>query len=438
MISLSQQLAIHLHATPWSALPSTLVEHSKTCLADTLAVAWAGLEADGVPAVRQLALAEGGAGQASLWGAAQRLPAGQAAWVNGVAAAALDFDALHVSGTVHADIVALPALLAVAQQRGASGLEFLHAYILAVDVICRLGEAVRRYDGWFNTSVCGVIGAAAGAARLLGLPAQGITHAMGFALAQAAGTQQPMVEQSQAKRLQSAFAARAAVHSAQLAAAGLNAPAQALEGRFGLFSLYTGGDAETVLEGLGLRWPGLQIAIKRYPNCGCAHAALDLTLGLATAHDVSADAVLRVDVALPEFSTRLVGAAYSPATNPQVAAQFSVQYAVAVALLHRRFELEHIEPASALDPQALALAKRIHVRTTAGPGRMYPAEVVVQTASESLVARANAAPPALAGGAALAKARACFAYADAQREGERLLARIDVLEQLPSIEALLQ
>src|SRR5690606_15354757 len=87
-----------------------------------------------------------------------------------------------------------------------------------------------------------------------------------------------------------------------------------------------------------------------------------------------------VEAVLTPYAFRLVGAQYDPSDSPQVAAQFSVQYAIAVALLRRRFGLADIEPAQALDERTIALARRIGVRVSAeAAGRLAPAEISIHT-----------------------------------------------------------
>ena len=90
------------------------------------------------------------------------------------------------------------------------------------------------HTGWFYTSIHGVFGAAGGCAMVLGLPPERIRNALGLALSQASGTQQPMVEKCLSKRVQSAFASRAGVLSALLSAGGMRAPSDVFEGNFAL------------------------------------------------------------------------------------------------------------------------------------------------------------------------------------------------------------
>lgn len=442
--TLSDTIAQHVATTRYEDLPADALQSARLSVLDTLGVAWAGLTASGVPAVRAAAIEQSGRPDSLLWGSTHRLPASEAAFVNGVAAAALDFDALHAAGTVHADIVALPALLAIAERQHTSGREFLAAYVLAQDLIARLGSAAPGHSGWFYTSIHGVFGAAAGAARLLVLPQAGIRDAIGLALPQVGGTQQPMVEKSQAKRLQSAFAARAAVHAATLASRGLQGPREAFEGRFGAFAMYEAADPQQVVQDLGERWDNTGIGFKKYPNCGCAHAPLEAALDLVRTHRLTADDVEGIRVVLTPYAHRLVGAPYAPAEQPEVSAQFSVQYAVAVALLRGRFDLDDITPARALDPRALALAGRVQVDIDASQtGRMGPASVEISAQGRVLRATVQLLPGGperpLGLDEVVAKARDGFtrgAHALAPQQADLLIDNVLRLDGLADVNAL--
>ncbi len=176
---------------------------------DTLAVAWAGSTAPGIEQMRRGLLPAEGARESLLWANLEPVSMLDAAFLNGAAAAALDYDGLHLEAVVHTDIVCLPAVLATAERVHASGRDFLAALILANEVVCRLGLATRLHSGWFYTSIHGVFGAAAGCAKLLGLDGEGVRDALGIALSQVGGTQQSMLEKALTKRIQSALASRA-------------------------------------------------------------------------------------------------------------------------------------------------------------------------------------------------------------------------------------
>lgn len=361
-------------------LPNPVVRRAKQLLLDTLAVGWAGSGAEGIAALHALAVRQGGAADSRIWTFGGSLPAPQAAFLNGAMAAALDFDSVHDEATVHADIVVAPAVLAIAEQNALSGREFLAAYVAGDEILVRLGLAIRTHPGWFYTSALGVFAAAAASARALGLGVGGTLSSMGIALSRAAGTQQALVERATTKRLQSAFAARDGVDAALLAQCGVSAPVDLFEGQCGFESLYTKLDHRTLTEGLGRDYRFASLTLKKHASCFCNHAAIEAALDLVTRHKLTAAEVSEASVRISPFMARLVGAEFSPGDNPQVCAQFSVQYSIASVLARGRFAVSDIQPAAVMDERVGALARRIKVIVDpAQTGKFVPATVVVKT-----------------------------------------------------------
>ncbi|MDB5811861.1 MAG: MmgE/PrpD family protein [Betaproteobacteria bacterium] len=357
--SISQSIAEHVVGCDYAALPASSITAAKTLMLDTLAVGWAGTTAPGAPEAHALLKDEGGRADSSLWGFGGKLPAAAATFLNSISGGALDYDGVN---TVHADIVALPAALAIAEREHASGKEFLAAYMIGSDLCSRFGGSITgAHKGWFTTSIYGAFGAAAAAAKLLKLDATATRHALGIALSQSAGTQQSNIEQALTKRLQGALSARAGVFSAQLAQRGITAPREAIEGKFGLYALYQEGNPLKVLDGLGQRFEHENTAIKKYPCCACSHASLEAALGLIREHDLKPDDVTAIEVTHSTFMHRLVGAPFNPGDNPQVSAQFSVQYALACALLRRRMSVADLEDSAILDPAIKPVTERIRI-----------------------------------------------------------------------------
>jgi len=393
-LTITETLAAHVAGARPDRIAEAVTQATRQFVLDTVAVAWAGADAPGGRAIRDQIASDGGTPEATLWAWGGRLPAAAAAFVNGVSAAALDYDTVYEAGSVHADVVVVPAAWAVAERTGASGAEFLAAVALGTDIACRLGKASRRNSGWFYTSLAGVFGAAAACARLLKLDAQGIANAMGLALSHAAGTQQALLEKTDAKRLQSAFAARAGVFCAQLAATGASAPREALEGTYGYFRKYEDCDADVLLGGLGRTWENTRSAIKKYPSCTANHAPVESAIALAEELAIGAGEVTEVEVTLSPFSHRLVGGPFEPAANPQVAAQFSIQYSLGCALLRRRLAIADIGREAVLDPAVGALARKVKVVVDeANVGKFAPASLQVTTARHGRVRREAAHVP---------------------------------------------
>jgi len=439
--TLSGRLAAHVAGVRHEAIPRAAIQAAKRIMLDTLAVAWAGSAAPGVPELRA-GIASGVPAESTLWATGARASALDCAFLNGTAAAALDYDSLHLDAVVHADIVLLPAMLAIAEREHVDGRTFIAALAAATDVMCRLAIATPGHSGWFYTSIHGVFAAAAGCARLLGLDAAGTRDALGIALFQVGGTQQSMVEKSLTKRIMSAFSARAGLFSALLARSGVTAPREAFEGKFGFYAMYEAGDPATVLKGLGRDYLGTSTSIKKFPSCGCNHAVIEATLQLARENSIVAGEVTGAKAVISSYMNRLVGAPYDPGGNPQVAAQFSVQYSVACALLRGRLGVAEIQPDAACDPAALALARKVEVVIDdARAGQLAPAEVELHTASRGWLKRRVEALPGspenpLSDAELREKVLECMSLGShplSRAQVDALSARVARLEELPDM-----
>jgi len=387
-MNVSRQIAEHLVGTRSESIPGEVIEAAKRLILDTLGVAWAGSSAPGIPETRELVANEGGTAESVVWAYGDRLPASAAAFLNSSLAAALDYDSVHQAGQVHADIIALPAALAMAQRQHVSGPEFIAALALGTDLICRLGMSAHRNSGWFFTSIHGVLGAAAVSARLLRLDADATANALGIALSHVGGTQQALVEKSLTKRLQAGFAARAGVFSALLAGGGITGPKEALEGKFGFYAMYENGSPERLLDGLGSRYEILNTTTKKYPSCTCNHTLIDGVIQIVSEFELTKDDVTSVEVFISPFMNQLVGAPFDPAGNPQVTAQFSAQYSVASAILRRRLGIPEIQDAAVLEPAIAGIAKRVKVTVDeSNTEKFAPTTIILHSKAHGAIRR---------------------------------------------------
>lgn len=386
MPSLSQQLADHVASTRFEDLPVEAVFATKWFLLDTLGVAWAGTEAPGTDALRQLVFAEGGSPDCTVFGSETRLPATAAALMNGTYAGALDFDGVYEKGSVHPDIVTLPAAWAIAERQHVSGRDFLTALAVGNDISCRSGGAMAGNRGWFNTAVHGVFGGAAAAAKLLDLDADGVANAIGMAFTQASGPQQAVIEKSLVKRVLSGMAARSSVFAALAAERGITAPQDAFEGKFGFYTLYGDGDPDTLVADLGRRYENAVTVTKKYPSCTANHVAIQGAIALADEFDLQANDVTGAEVVISPFMDQLVGAAWNPGDNPQVAAQFSVQYSIACAIARRKLGIAEIQEDVIFDPAINELAGKVSVKVNnEWPGKFAPCELTLHTKTHGVL-----------------------------------------------------
>jgi 2-methylcitrate dehydratase PrpD len=443
VFTLSHELAHHAADTPYAAIPSSAVEAAKRFLLDALAVAWAGSDAPGCRETHALLVQEGGRPDATAWAYGGRLPAGAAAFINGMSSAALDYDALGRDAPVHVAVTVFPAALAIAEREHASGQDFLAALVLASDIMCRLGGAASHpHKGWSYTSVLGGFGAAAAAARLLKLDEVRTRHALGIAFLQASGTQQFNIEPSLSKRMLSAFASRAGVHAAQLAQSGITAPREVIEGKFGLYRLYQNGDRKRLVDGLGNRFESENLSIKKYPSCGCNHTAIEATLKIVEQHDLKPDDVDSIEVLVTPYIDRIVGGDYDPSGDAQVAAQFNIRYSIACALVRRKLGLLEIEAPAARDPAIAAHIGKVSVRVDpALTTERGPIVLRMRTRTRGdLSCRVEHVPGSaeapLSDAEVMEKLRDCFARGVrplTEQQIETLSARVRKIEQMPDL-----
>ncbi|WP_051518143.1 MmgE/PrpD family protein [Intrasporangium chromatireducens] len=343
-------------------LPPDAVRAAKFSTLDMLGVT---LGASGLmevmPPIVELAREWGGAEQSSIIGFGGKIPAVNAALVNGSMGHGLDFDD-HLPEGHHPSITVLPALLAVAELRGrVGGREFITALALGQDLFARLRKNVAWKQDWFMTPVVGTLASAAACAKLLRLSAEQVSHAIGIACTQAATTMQTAYGTGgDLRAMYGGTAAKAGVLSALLAAKGVKATSAPLEGRAAFLPVYFGEwDRDAMLENLGEDFQGATILYKLWPSCGVTHAYIDTALRLMGGPG-RAEEIERIEVFGGDFARYLTEPTQlrrQPPTSND--GKFSIPYTVSVALLQGTIGVGDFEPDRRADPRTGALASRV-------------------------------------------------------------------------------
>ena len=303
--------------------------------------------------------------QAALFGRRERVDIASAAFVNGIASHTFDFDDTHLKTIIHPAGPVAPALLALAELKGSSGRALLDALVLGIDVSCRMGNVIypQHYDrGWHITGSTGMLGAAAGCARLLGLDEWQTQMALGIAASQPVGLREQFG--SMTKPLHPGAAARAGLMSALLAQQGFTASPRALEAPRGFAQVVsTQFDWNEATVGLGERF---EIALNTFKPFACGiviHPAIDACAQLR-AQGVTADQVQRIELKVHPLVLELTGKK-EPADGLQ--AKFSVYHGAACGLLFGRAGEAEFSDAVATRADVVALRRK--VVATVEPGR---------------------------------------------------------------------
>jgi len=379
-------------------LPPEVVKVTKDQVLDFFGVALGGSSEAGVGEMRDLVLEWGGAPQSSTlrWG--DKLPAPNAAQVNATMAHSLDFDDVHEDAIMHPGVVAIPTALAISEYLGGTegrvvdGREFITAVALGTDFICRLGLATRPGEnihafGWHLTTLYGYMTAAAVAARLLGLDADGITNAIGIGYHQSSGNGQCVKDGALTKRMGPGMAVRGGIASALMAKRGITGARNCLEGKAGIYQVYHGGSysREILVNDLGTRFEGVNVSIKPYPCCRGVHPFIDAALALVARYDVRPEDARSILINCGEGTNFLLATPFESKARPRtfVDSQFSIIWGVATALARRRATLDDFTETAIKSPDILDVSAKISVEVAPELNRgdvgIEPARVSVTT-----------------------------------------------------------
>jgi 2-methylcitrate dehydratase PrpD len=362
-MTLALELAKRISALRYEDLPSEAVQWAKVGILDTVGVTLAGAHEETARIVGNVIASGAGTGTSLVFGGNRRVSALDAALVNGAASHALDFDDCNNTLGGHPSAPILPGLFALADGIGASGRDFIAAYVAGFETECKVALGVHFYHytkGWHPTATLGVFGSAAACAKLLKLPEDRMATALAIAASLASGIKANFGTMT--KPLHIGHCSRNGLFAALLARDGFTANDGAFEHKQGFLNVFNGAgnyDAGRIVPAWGKPFdivkPG--IAIKQYPCCGSTHSALDAMLKLAREHKPDAADIDRVDV---WTHARRLEHTNRPDPKSDLDAKFSVQYCMTRALLDRRIAIEHFEGSAYEEHKVRKLLPLVH------------------------------------------------------------------------------
>lgn len=305
------------------------------------------------------ALAEfSGPPQATVLGRGDRLDIMQAALMNGITSHTFDFDDTHLKTVIHPSGPVVSAILALAERQPVTGEDFVHAFILGVEVECRIGNAVypAHYDvGWHITGTAGVFGAAAAAGRLLGLNEQQMVWALGIAATQSSGLREMFGTMT--KPFHPGNAARNGLLAAVLAEQNFTSSNQGIEAPRGFANvLSTEFKPAEITERLGATW---EIALNTYKPFACGiviHPTIDGCIQLRNEHKLQVEDIESITLKVHPLVLELTGR-----KTPQAGLEgkFSVYHSAAVAIVHGAAGEPEYSDACVRDSKVIALRDRV-------------------------------------------------------------------------------
>jgi 2-methylcitrate dehydratase PrpD len=380
-----------------------------------------------------------GAATSGIIGRVERLDALGASFVNAISANLLDFDDTHLDTIIHPAAPVAAPVLALAEARGISGRDVITAFVLGVDVECRIGNAVspgHYARGWHITSTCGVFGAAAACAKLLGLPADQIAHAIGIAASQSAGIVENLP--SAAKNVSVGNAARNGLFAALLAEQGYAASPLAIEGPLGWArAMGDAPDLERMLGGLGQSFEIAKNTYKPYPAGIVFHAVIDACFRLRARLDGAVDSIAAVTVC----GSALLLARGDRAVRNGRDARVSIHHCAASALLLGAAGVAEFSEIAVVRPDIVALREKVRAELDAslpdGAARvelqLRSGERLEETVME---ARGSLAEP-LSDADIEAKLRAGLTLGGSDWDGDGIIEAVWRLDELADVSSLM-
>jgi 2-methylcitrate dehydratase PrpD len=360
------RLAEYVAEARYEALPDATLHAARRSLINFLGVTIGGSHHEEVDATLRALAALGTTGTVPVLGRTERLDAASAALVNGIGSAVLDFDSTQMKRTnIHPSGPVLPALLALAATRTISGRDFMNAFVLGVEVACRIANGVldERNPGWHVTGITGGIGAAVAVSKILELDPPRIVAAIGIAANQAAGLRE--MYGTACKALTPGRAARDGLLSAMMAEQGFSAPDRPIEGKKALARVFMGRDVpENMIAGLGESYEIDLNIFKPYPCAIVVHAVIDGVIQLCRKHDLASADIASIELGVAPIALELAGH-MDPRTELQT--KFSLTHGAAVAAMHRSARNEYFtEEAAVGDPLLRSLRERVTSRPRDG------------------------------------------------------------------------
>ncbi len=361
-MSLSLELGRFVSGLRYEHLPADVLRAIKAAFADTIGVAIAGA-GESAPRIVKSIVTPGG-NESTLLGGQGRASAIDAAWINGTAAHALDYDDISQKAIGHVSSALVPAVLAEAEAIGSTGRQALTAYAAGYETIADLVLRDADLDhyhtkGWQPTGVFGAIACAAACASLRGLDAEKTVMAMSVAASQSAGL--VVNFGTMTKPLHAGKAAHSGVVAARLVSHGFTGAPDVFEHTPGFLHAFSYGGRVNLEAPVraGIDWHitnDNRISIKKYPICYCTHRCIDGVFDLLGDSPVKPEEVERIDVSISKRNAVILHH-HSPTTGLE--AKFSVEFAVVAPIIAGRVGIAELTDAFVSRADVQAMIKRV-------------------------------------------------------------------------------
>ncbi len=374
--SIMSRLSLYIAAAGDRQLPEAVSEKAKHHILDTLAAMVSGSRLKPGELAIQFIRTQGGTPEAQIIGADFLTTAINAAMTNGFLAHADETDDSHAPSLTHPGCAIIPAALAMAERKNASGEAFLRAVVLGYDISSRIARVMShgpgRIEGHATHAIGPLFGATAAAASLAKLNPRQVRHALAYTGQQASGiTSWPRDEEHVEKAFVFAgMGARNGVTSALFAQYGFTGEDDIFSGDNNFLGIFCPSKEELPnwIDNLGSHYEILVTNLKKFCVGSPIQAAAEAMTALVQEHRLTPDQIKKIDVHLPPQGALVV--------NNRTMPDINCQYIMAVILLDGRLTFKAAHSYERMsDPRVCEVQSRVHLigdQQFAGQERQRP------------------------------------------------------------------
>ena len=350
MAGLTGQAAAFAANTEFWDIPEGTVQKAKDAILDCYGVTLAAKEDAAATIILDYISEQSCLPKATILGLGIKSSSENAAFANGVLAHTLDYDDLHVGSGGHTSCVLLPVILALGEERGASGADIITAYTVGFEIICRLGRQISlpsKAMGFHTTSLWGPVGAAAAAANLMKLDIPRTRMALAIASSCASGLAGNFG--SMTKGFHCGNSARAGLVAAKLAQKGFTGASDILEHDCGFIATFSRAPAAPdAMDTLGKVFALADgVEFRLYPGRPESQGAIASALSLVKTQDVA-----------PQDVEEIIYETSKKVPNPASEEKFSIEYSMAAVILDRAAGIAQFRDEAVARPEAQALMRK--------------------------------------------------------------------------------
>jgi 2-methylcitrate dehydratase PrpD len=372
-LSLISEFTKNIFEINYETLPDEAILATKKLILDTIGVILAGSKSKDIRKLVDLIGEWGGKKESTILGFGLKAPCSDAALVNGFSAGVLDYDDFHEIDFVRTSQGVVPAALAIAERKGnVDGKSFIAAVTLGFDLSCRISRAAVRREGITNPlqahglagylTAPNIFGAAAAASKILGLNEGKIKNALGISLMQVCMEGWSIAGGLNTKGFDFGLRSKSGVLAALMAEKCFEGMTDPFEGDRGFYAVCYKNiyNAASATENLGRVFEVTTNSQRAYPLGFVFNPAISATLSLVKENDIKSDDVMEVILhAGPTLQPGCEPLEKKRSPRDSIAAQHSLPWLIAKAIINRKLGLEHFTDEQIKDMKTLELARKV-------------------------------------------------------------------------------